>query len=180
MAGSGKSTCVSGMVNALYSSDKQTDRQIPYVVNCDPACHHLPFPCQVDIRDTVNYKQVMKQYKLGPNGAIITSLNLFSTQFEQVLKLIDKRKDEHEYDDLQKKLAINHFVILGSSFLIHQDKLKCSLGQLQEASSPNHYHHSIQLSLCMLLILSEAKIQLRSCQTCYMLVQLFINANFQL
>ncbi len=64
---------------------------MPYVINCDPACHHLHFVCNIDIRDTVNYKQVMKKYKLGPNGAIITSLNLFATQFDQVLQLIDKR-----------------------------------------------------------------------------------------
>jgi hypothetical protein len=29
----------------------------------------------------------MKQYKLGPNGGIITSLNLFATKFDQVLNL---------------------------------------------------------------------------------------------
>ena len=38
----------------------------------------------MDIRDTVNYKNVMKQYGLGPNGAILTSLNLFATRFDQV------------------------------------------------------------------------------------------------
>ncbi len=44
-----------------------------------------------DIRDTVNYKEVMKQYNLGPNGGIVTSLNLFATRFDQVMDLIDKR-----------------------------------------------------------------------------------------
>ena len=29
----------------------------------------------------------MKQYKLGPNGGIVTSLNLFATKFDQVLQL---------------------------------------------------------------------------------------------
>ena len=32
----------------------------------------------------VNYKNVMKQYGLGPNGGILTSLNLFATKFDQV------------------------------------------------------------------------------------------------
>lgn len=40
----------------------------PYIVNLDPACKETPYPVNIDIRDTVNYKQVMKQYKLGPNG----------------------------------------------------------------------------------------------------------------
>ncbi|CAO3679369.1 unnamed protein product [Umbelopsis vinacea] len=33
----------------------------------------------------------MKQYNLGPNGGILTSLNLFTTKFDQVLKFVDKR-----------------------------------------------------------------------------------------
>ncbi len=45
---------------------------------------HMPYGAHVDIRDTVNYKNVMKQYGLGPNGAILTSLNLFATRFDQV------------------------------------------------------------------------------------------------
>ena len=32
----------------------------------------------------MNYKEVMKQYGLGPNGGIVTSLNLFATRFDQV------------------------------------------------------------------------------------------------
>lgn len=50
-----------------------------------------------DIRETVNYKEVMKQYGLGPNGGIVTALNLFSTKFDQVIDLIDKASTESEY-----------------------------------------------------------------------------------
>lgn len=34
----------------------------------------------------------MKQHKLGPNGAIMTSLNLFSTKFDQVRKKKEKKQ----------------------------------------------------------------------------------------
>ena len=57
------------------------------MVNLDPAVLETPFGPHIDIRDTVNYKEVMKQYALGPNGGILTSLNLFATRFEQVLQL---------------------------------------------------------------------------------------------
>lgn len=53
--------------------------------------------CLSDIRDTVNYKEVMKQFNLGPNGGIITSLNLFSTRFDQIMHLLQKRENEHEF-----------------------------------------------------------------------------------
>jgi GPN-loop GTPase len=62
-----------------------------YVVNLDPAVAELPYEPNVDIRDTVKYKDVMREYSLGPNGAIITSLNLFATRFDQVLDLVEKR-----------------------------------------------------------------------------------------
>ena len=48
----------------------------------------------IDIRDTVNYKDVMKHYKLGPNGGIVTSLNLFATKFGDVIDLI--RQKDHD------------------------------------------------------------------------------------
>lgn len=50
-------------------------------INCK-ACIRL---LQKGTRDVqVNYKNVMKEYKLGPNGGILTSCNLFATRFDQV------------------------------------------------------------------------------------------------
>ncbi|TPX46972.1 hypothetical protein SeMB42_g03018 [Synchytrium endobioticum] len=92
MAGSGKTTLMQRLVSHLHSQQKSI-----YVVNLDPAVTHVPFGCNIDIRDTVNYKQVMKQYNLGPNGAILTSLNLFTTKFDQVLTLIEKRAPSLDY-----------------------------------------------------------------------------------
>nr|XP_006822767.1 PREDICTED: GPN-loop GTPase 1-like [Saccoglossus kowalevskii] len=92
MAGSGKTTFVQRLTAYLY-----TKKRPPYVVNLDPAVHDVPFPANIDVRDTVNYKEVMKQYGLGPNGGIMTSLNLFATRFDQVMKFIDKRSQEYEY-----------------------------------------------------------------------------------
>lgn len=62
-----------------------------------PVDNSLPIPVSPpDVRDTVKYKEVMKQYKLGPNGGIVTALNLFCTKFDKVIQLIDKSKDSHE------------------------------------------------------------------------------------
>lgn len=36
------------------------------------------------------------RYKLGPNGAILTSLNLFATKFDQVLQLLEKRANQFD------------------------------------------------------------------------------------
>lgn len=60
-------------------------------MNLDPAVHNVPFESNIDIRDSVNYKEVMKQYNLGPNGGILTSLNLFATKVDQILGILEKR-----------------------------------------------------------------------------------------
>ncbi|XP_075353613.1 GPN-loop GTPase 1 [Mycteria americana] len=92
MAGSGKTTFVQRLAAHLHGQ-----RCPPYVINLDPAVHDLPFPANIDIRDTVKYKEVMKQYGLGPNGGIVTSLNLFATRFDQVMKFIEKRQNASKY-----------------------------------------------------------------------------------
>nr|VDD04378.1 unnamed protein product [Brassica rapa] len=68
-----------------------------YVLNLDPAVTSLPFGANIDVRDTVKYKEVMKQYNLGPNGGIMTSLNLFATRFDEVVSVIEKRADQLDY-----------------------------------------------------------------------------------
>uniref|UniRef100_A0A3P8RL57 GPN-loop GTPase n=1 Tax=Amphiprion percula TaxID=161767 RepID=A0A3P8RL57_AMPPE len=92
MAGSGKTTFVQRLTAHLH-----TEKSPPYVINLDPAVHEVPFPANIDIRDTVNYKEVMKQYGLGPNGGIVTSLNLFATRFDQVMQFIEKKQQNHRF-----------------------------------------------------------------------------------
>jgi GPN-loop GTPase len=70
-----------------------------YCVNLDPATLHVPYDVSIDIRDTVDYKQVMQQHKLGPNGAIMTSLNLFATKFDQVIRILEQRGYPDEVAD---------------------------------------------------------------------------------
>lgn len=74
-------------INAHLHGQKEP----PYVINLDPAVLNVPFDSNIDIRDSVNYKEVMKQYNLGPNGGILTALNLFSTKVDQILNLLEKR-----------------------------------------------------------------------------------------
>ncbi|KAF9202323.1 hypothetical protein BGZ49_007498 [Haplosporangium sp. Z 27] len=92
MAGSGKTTFMQRLNAHLHAK-----KQPPYILNLDPAVASLPFSANIDIRDTVNYKEVMKQYNLGPNGGILTALNLFTTKFDQVLGFIDKRASSLDY-----------------------------------------------------------------------------------
>ncbi|KAJ2163010.1 hypothetical protein GGF46_000196 [Coemansia sp. RSA 552] len=92
MAGSGKTTLLQ-RINAYLHERKSP----PYVVNLDPAVTRVPFQPNIDIRDTVDYKQVMSEYNLGPNGGILTALNLFTTKLDQVMDIVDKRSSSSKY-----------------------------------------------------------------------------------
>ncbi|XP_078440234.1 P-loop containing nucleoside triphosphate hydrolases superfamily protein [Wolffia australiana] len=92
MAGSGKTT----LLHRLFCHTQASNMR-GYFINLDPAVMSLPFGANIDIRDTVHYKEVMKEFKLGPNGGILTSLNLFSTKFDEVVSVIEKRADQVDY-----------------------------------------------------------------------------------
>lgn len=62
MAGAGKSTFVQRMNSYLHSQDPAL---IPYILNLDPAVTNVPFDTNIDIRDTINYAEVMKQCVSG-------------------------------------------------------------------------------------------------------------------
>ncbi|ODV88675.1 hypothetical protein CANCADRAFT_127271 [Tortispora caseinolytica NRRL Y-17796] len=87
MAGSGKTS----FVRAFYKHCKR-QKESCYTINLDPAVTSTPYKCNIDIRDSVNYKKVMEEYRLGPNGAIMTSLNLFTTKIDQVVSIVEKKK----------------------------------------------------------------------------------------
>ena len=83
-AGTGKTTLMHRLVCDMQASNKRG-----YFVNLDSAVIDsavmtLFFGANIDIRDTVRYKNVMKEYGLSPNGGILTSLNLFATKFDAV------------------------------------------------------------------------------------------------
>lgn len=124
MAGSGKTTFVYRLIDYLKDKSLST-----YAVNLDPAVHYVPYQtnigmfilkifCILDIRDTVKFKEVMKQYGYGPNGAIMTSLNFFSSQFHKVIDLIQKHSEKLSYVILDTPGQIEVFTWSASGTII--------------------------------------------------------------
>jgi GTPase SAR1 family protein len=88
MAGTGK-TSLYMRLNSFLSQNKKSK----YLVNLDPAC--TVTKANVDIRTTVDYHKILKEYHMGPNGGILTCLNLFTTKFDQVVDLIESKDVEY-------------------------------------------------------------------------------------
>ncbi|MBD3351139.1 MAG: GTPase [Candidatus Lokiarchaeota archaeon] len=89
-AGSGKST----LVNALYNHISEIYNEISIItLNLDPGAQILPYTPHIDVRDLITLEQVMKQFKLGPNGGLIAATDL-------IIDFIDDLKFEiSEYND---------------------------------------------------------------------------------
>lgn len=88
MAGTGKTSLVHRLQQYTRSRSIRS-----YFINLDPAVLQIPYDANIDLRDTVSYKEVMNSYRLGPNGAILTSLNLFSTKINEVIQLLETKSD---------------------------------------------------------------------------------------
>jgi GTPase SAR1 family protein len=88
MAGSGKTTFVKKLEEVLVEKDKDA-----YIINMDPAVHDTLYEPNMDIRDTVKYKDVMTAHGLGPNGAIMTCLNLFATSIHKIIETLEKKTE---------------------------------------------------------------------------------------
>jgi GTPase SAR1 family protein len=88
MAGSGKTTFVKYFEEYVNKIKKES-----YIINLDPAVLETNYEPNLDIRDTINYKEVMKTHNLGPNGSIMTCLNLFTTQIHQIIDVLSKKSD---------------------------------------------------------------------------------------
>jgi GTPase SAR1 family protein len=88
MAGSGKTTFVQRLEEELANKDKES-----YIINLDPAVMDTLYEPNLDIKDTIKYKEIMTSNNLGPNGAILTCLNLFSTNIDKVISILESKTD---------------------------------------------------------------------------------------
>lgn len=91
-AGSGKSTLTKLFGDWLESND------IPVVrVNLDPAAEDLPYSPNVDVRDYVDVYQVMRKYKLGPNGALLVAMDILVNHSEEISREIYRNTTPRDF-----------------------------------------------------------------------------------
>jgi len=78
-AGSGKS-----LLTAAFANWLQLQKQNVIAVNLDPGVITLPYSPDIDIRDYVKIEQLMHDYQLGPNGALIMAADLIAEETERL------------------------------------------------------------------------------------------------
>ena len=83
-AGAGKSLLASKILD-YYSRNGA----FVAMLNLDPGVENLPYTCDIDVRDYVDIVQIMKQYDLGPNGALIMANDLIASKIDELQSEID-------------------------------------------------------------------------------------------
>ena len=78
-AGSGKSLLSSKLYD-YYT----TNGVFAAVINLDPGVESVPYTCDIDVRDFVDYVSIMQQYDLGPNGALVMANDLIASKIDDI------------------------------------------------------------------------------------------------
>lgn len=121
-AGSGKTTLASGFGEWMISN--QLDASI---VNMDPAAESLPYTPDIDLRRFVNARDVMHKYNLGPNGALIASIDMSISYIDAIKDMIEERKANYYLIDTPGQMEIFAFRPAGPLII---DKLSEGSGSL--------------------------------------------------
>lgn len=89
-AGSGKSLLTSALKTWYMNRGEDA-----IAVNLDPGVVNLPYNPDVDIREKIDLSEIMEQYSLGPNGALILSADLAATRLDELQEEIDSYNPEY-------------------------------------------------------------------------------------
>ena len=83
-AGSGKS-----LLTASFSEWLRINEQNVATLNLDPGVIKLPYTPDIDVRDYITIDEIMDEYELGPNGALIMAADLIASEVENLRKEIE-------------------------------------------------------------------------------------------
>ncbi|KAF8318694.1 hypothetical protein DL93DRAFT_324411 [Clavulina sp. PMI_390] len=89
--GSGKSTYAYGKYQLMTALGRSC-----VVVNLDPANDPTPYPCNISLFDLVTVRDTMKEFGLGPNGAMLYCMEYLEANFDW---LEERLKEEGVGDD---------------------------------------------------------------------------------
>ncbi len=89
-AGSGKTVLTRTLLD--WFNEKKLD---VITLNLDAGVRRLPYNPDIDARDIVNIDNLMDKLDLGPNGAMIASMDLIATKIDTIRDEIDYIKPEY-------------------------------------------------------------------------------------
>lgn len=143
-AGSGKSR-----LTAAYSEWLKLSKQDVAIVNLDPGVSTLPYSPEVDVRDYVDVGNIMEEYNLGPNGALIMAADLIADQIEPISKEIEELQADIILVDTSGQMELFAFRASGpyiASELTKENKVIVYLFDAVFSVNPLNYVSNLFLS----------------------------------
>ena len=86
-------------------------------LNLDPGVENLPYTCDVDVRDYVDTLSIMRQYDLGPNGALIMANDLIASKNEDLQRDIDNVNPDYLIVDTPGQIELFAYRTSGPFFV---------------------------------------------------------------
>lgn len=143
-AGSGKS-----LLTASFSESLRLGKQNVAIMNLDPGALTLPYVPDIDVRDTVNVVQLMEEYGLGPNGALIVAADLIAEEVERLGKKVEPLNPDLLIVDTPGQMELFAFRASGPYIvneLTNEDKALVYLFDSVFSSDPLNFVSNLFLS----------------------------------
>ncbi len=103
-AGSGKTTLTAAFADYLISNQMDVS-----IINLDPAVEVLPYKPDIDVRDIVNARTLMKEQGLGPNGALVAAIDIVALHAYELREEIESLKTNYVLIDTPGQMEIFAF-----------------------------------------------------------------------
>jgi GTPase SAR1 family protein len=111
-AGSGKSLLTANLYDYYTKNGNFVG-----ILNLDPGVENLPYTCDVDVRDYVDLTSIMKQYDLGPNGAMIMASDLIASKIDDLQKDVDNVNPDYLIVDTPGQIELFAYRSSGPFFV---------------------------------------------------------------
>lgn len=111
-AGAGKSL-LSSKIHEYYTRNGA----FTAILNLDPGVISLPYTPDIDIRDFVDIVSLMKQYHLGPNGALMMANDLIASKIDEIQQQADSVNPDYLIVDTPGQIELFAYRTSGPYFV---------------------------------------------------------------
>jgi len=115
-AGAGKSL----LASKIYDYYTQNSA-FAAILNLDPGVESLPYSCDIDVRDHVDIVSIMKQYDLGPNGALIMANDLIASKIDVIQNEVSNVNPDYLIVDTPGQIELFAYRTSGPFFIQNLD-----------------------------------------------------------
>lgn len=148
-AGAGKSLLTSAFSNFL-----ELKKYRVISVNLDPGVITLPYSPDVDVREYVSIYEIMENYRLGPNGALMMAIDLLASKINLIKTEIEEFNADYVLIDTPGQIEFFAFRESGPYIvneLFEDSKVMVYLFDTTFSASPLNYVSNMFLATAVYL-----------------------------